>query len=113
MAIEQEDYLTQMHNKLESARTRLKQGTEVKALKASAPSLFEIIDGEISLVVNRLTQEAALTHDEYLSAHGQIRGILKIRNLLDSKEAEAVQAKQEVVALEENIEQIQNDQAQN
>jgi len=109
----QDDYMLQMHNKLEAARTRLKQGQEVKALKDSAPTLFEIIDGEISLVVNTLTQEKPLAYDDYLSAHGQVRGILRIRNLLDSKEAEAVQAKQEVVALEENIEQITNDQKQN
>lgn len=108
----QDDYMLQMHNKLESARKRLNQGQEVKALKASAPTLFEIIDGEISIVVNSLTQDKPLPYDEYLSAHGQVRGILKIRNLLDSKEAEAVQAKQEVTAIEENIENIRNDQKQ-
>jgi hypothetical protein len=107
-----EDYMLQMHNKLEAARDRLKQGTEVKALKASAPTLFEIIDGEISLVVNSMTQEKALSYDDYLSKHGQVRGILKIRNLLDSKEAEAFAAKQEVTALEQNIKQIQDDKKQ-
>lgn len=106
----QDDYMAQMGKKLESARKRLKQGNEVKQLKASAPSLFEIIDGEISLVVNKMTQGEPLEYEEYLSAHGQVRGILKIRNLLDQKEAEAVQAKQEVVAIEKNIENIRNDQ---
>lgn len=109
---QQQDYMVQMNQKLESARKRLKQGKEAKILKDGAPSLFEIIDGEISLVVNRMTQEKALSYDEYLDAHGQVRGILRIRNLIDSREAEAVQAKQEVEALETNVQQIRNDQKQ-
>lgn len=104
------DYIVQLHEKLEGARKRLKQGTEVKALKSAAPTLFEIIDGEISLVANKMTAAEPLEYEEYLSAHGEIRGIMRIRDLLNSKEAEAVQAKQEVTAIEENIENIRNDQ---
>lgn len=106
----QDDYMIQMGKKLDAARARLRQGKEVQALKVGAPTLFEIIDGEISMVVNRMTAEKALSYDEYLDNHGQVRGILRIRNLIDSKDAEAVQAKQEVTAIEENIENIRNDQ---
>lgn len=107
---DQSNYELQLHEKLEAARIRLRQGKEVEALKASAPTLFEIIDGELTLEINKgYNDNKALSYDEYLDSHGAVRGIRKIRNLLNSKEAEAGQAKQEVVALEENIEQIRND----
>jgi hypothetical protein len=106
------DYIQEMQEKLEAARKRVKQGNQVKALKESAPTLFEIIDGEISLVVNRMTQPTPLPYDEYLSTHGQVVGIRKIRDLLNSKEAEAPAAAQEVSGLQDNIKQIKDDQKQ-
>lgn len=106
------DYIQEMSDKLEAARKRVKQGNEVKALKQSAPTLFEIIDGEISLVVNKMTQEKPLDYDAYLSAHGQVVGVRRIRDLLNSKEAEAPQAQAEAKGLEENIKQIKDDQKQ-
>lgn len=109
---EQPDYMTQLNEKLQAARARVKQGNEVKALKESAPTLFEIMDTEISLIVNTMTQEKPLSHDDYLSAHGKVRGVMSIRNLLNSKEAEAPAAQQEVKGIEENIKQIKNDQKQ-
>lgn len=104
------DYIQELSSKLEASRTRLKQGREIKMLKDSAPTLFEIIDGEISLVVNKMTQSAPLSYDEYLSAHGQIVGIRRIRDLINSKEADANQAQQEVQAIEEQLNQFNNEQ---
>lgn len=104
------DYRNDLHQKLESARKRVKQGREVSALKSAAPSLFEIIDTEISLEVNRAFADKPLSYEDYLESHGAVRGIKRIRNLLDSREAEAVQASQEVEAIEGNLKQIENDQ---
>lgn len=105
-------YIQQLEEKLASARKRAKQGREAKILKDSAPSLFEIIDGEISLAVNKMTQDKPVTYDEYLSLHGQVVGIRRIRNLIDSREVEAVQAAGEVEAIQDNLKQIKNDQKQ-
>jgi len=108
------DYETEQRKMLEAAQKRLKQGREVKALKASAPTLYEIMDGEISLIVNKvlLLAETPVSYDEYLSLHGKVRGIMRIRNLLDSKEAEEVSASQEVKALQDNLQQIEDDKKQ-
>jgi hypothetical protein len=103
------DYTQELANKLEAARIRVRQGTEVKQLKASAPTLFEIIDTEISLLVNKMTSNVPMPRDEYLSAHGQVVGIRRIRSLLDSKEAEEVAASQEVQAIEGQLNQFNND----
>lgn len=97
------DYIQQMEEKLKASRARVKTGREMKALKSSAPTLFEIIDGEISLELNRGYGDEALSYEAYLESHGAVRGIRRIRNLIDSKEAEEVQASQEVTAIEDNI----------
>ena len=106
------DYMQDLNAKLQAARKRAREGNEVKALKDSAPSLFEIMDTEISLTVNSMTQDKPLSYDDYLSAHGKIRGVMSIRNLLNSKEAEAPAAQQEVTGIQDNIKQIKNDQKQ-
>ncbi len=110
----EKDYETQMREKLTAAQKRLKQGREAKALKDSAPTLYEILDGEISLIVNKvlLLAETPVSYDEYLSLHGKVRGIMRVRNLLDSKEAEAVSAQQEVTAIQKNLKQIEDDKKQ-
>lgn len=104
------EYTDQLQAKLESARKRVAEGNSVRQLKSSSPMLFEIIDTEISLAVNRAFAEKPLSLEDYLSAHGEVRGIKRIRNLLDSKEAEAVQAHQEVTAIEGNLKQLKDDQ---
>lgn len=106
------DYEQELSAKLEAARKRLRQGREIKALRNSAPTFYEIIDGEVSLLINKMTAEKPLDYDGYLDAHGQVRGILRIRNLLDSKEAEEVAASQEVKAIEDNLKQIKDDKKQ-
>lgn len=106
------DYIQEMEEKLAAARKRLKQGNEVKALKQSAPTLFEIIDSEISLAVNRMTQDKPLDYEGYLSAHGEVKMGKRIRDLINAKEVEAPQAQAEVQGIEENIKQIKDDQKQ-
>lgn len=106
------DYVQELEAKLGATRKRLKAGREMQQLRASAPTLFDIIDGEISLAVNRMTQDKPLPYDEYLSAHGEVKGIKRIRNLIDAKEREASQAQQEVQGIEDNLKQIKNDQSQ-
>jgi len=106
------DYVQELTEKLQASRNRLKQGREMKALKDNAPTLLEIIDGEISLAVNRMTQPKALTYEDYLSNHGQVVGIKRIRDLINSKEAEAVSAQQEVAAIEEQLNQFSDDKKQ-
>lgn len=107
-----DNYEQQLNEKLAAARKRVKQGHEIKALKASAPTLFEIIDGEISLILNRTFSDTPLNYDAYLSAHGEMKGIKRIRNLLDSKEAEAVAANQEVTAIQATLKQMKDDKKQ-
>lgn len=102
------DYLQEMENKLQAARGRVKQGREIKQLKQSAPTLFEIMDSEISLAVTRMTGAIPLSHDEYLSQHGRVAGIKVIRDLLNFKEAEEVAAAQEVAAIQDNIKLVKN-----
>lgn len=102
-------YIEDLEAKLQSSRTRLKAGNEMRALKDSAPTLFEIIDTEITLVVNKMTQATPLSYDEYLTTHGQVVGIRRIRDLINSKEAEAAQAQQEVQAIEGQLKQFSDD----
>lgn len=104
------DYRQELEAKLQAARNRVKQGAQVKHLKAAAPTLFEIIDGEITLEVNKGYGDKPLSYDEYLESHGAVRGIKRIRNLLDSKEAEAQAAQQEVDGITSNIEQLKDDE---
>lgn len=106
------DYEQELNEKLASARKRVSTGREMKALKASAPSLFEIIDGEISLVLNRTFAEKPLPYDEYLNAHGEMKGMKRIRNLIDAKEIDEIQAAQEAEAIKGNLKQIQDDKKQ-
>lgn len=103
------EYTDSLEQKLVSARKRVRQGAEIKQLKASAPTLFEIIDGEISLVVNKMTSSTPLSYDEYLSAHGEVKGIRRIRSLMDSREAEEVAASQEVEAIQGQLNQFKDD----
>lgn len=103
------DYVQEMQEKLKASRARLRQGREIKALKASAPTLFDIIDTEISLELNRgYDDKAPLSYEQYLESHGAVRGIRRIRNLIDAKESEEIQAAQEVEALEENIKLVRS-----
>ena len=83
------DYTQDLAKKLEAARKRLRDAREIKALKSSAPTLFEIIDTEISLLANRaLAGDKPLGYEEYLSAHGEMKMAKRIRNLIDGKEME-------------------------
>ena len=102
------DYIQEMEEKLKASRARVRSGNEMKILKQSAPTLFEIIDGEISIGVTKMTQDTPLSYDEYLSVHGQVVGIKRIRNLIDAKDVEAQQAAQEVKDLENNIKLVKN-----
>lgn len=101
-------YIQEMEAKLKAAQSRVKQGREMKALKAGAPSLVEIIDGEITLAVNKMTQENPLNFNEYLSLHGQVVGIRRIRDLMNSKEVEEVHAAAEAKSIQDNIELVKN-----
>lgn len=104
-------YTEQLEAKLKASRDRVRMGREMKALKASAPTLFEIIDTEISFELNRgYNDSQPLSYNEYLESHGAVRGIRRIRNLIDGKEAEEVQAAQEVTAIQDTLQQIKDDQ---
>lgn len=105
-------YVQELEKKLAAARGRVAKGNQIKALKASAPALFEIIDGEISLGLNKLTAEKALSYDDYLEIHGQIVGIRRIRDLLNSKEVEAPAASQEAEAIQTQLKQFDDDKKQ-
>jgi hypothetical protein len=104
------DYVSELEAKLKSTRQRLKQSREMKHLKAAAPTLFEIIDSEISLAVNRAFGDKPLEYDAYLSAHGEAKGMRRIRDLINSKEADEAQAVQEAKGIQDNLKQIRNDQ---
>ena len=107
------DYLNDLELKLDAARKRVRKGRQVKALKDAAPDLFEIIDGEISLELNRGYAEKPLTHEEYLESHGAVRGIRRIRNLMDSAEREEIAASQEVRVINDQVEQFKKDKDAN
>ena len=105
-------YTDELEAKLQSARQRVKQGREMKALKSSAPTLFEIIDTEISLAVNRAFGDKPLEYDAYVSVHGEVKGIRRIRDLINAKETGEALANQEVQALTEQVKQFKDDQKQ-
>lgn len=105
-------YREELAAKLAAAQRRVKQGREFKNLKAGAPSLFEVIDTEISMEVNRGYGDTPLSYDEYLDSHGAVRGIRRIRNLIDSKEVEADSSAQEVAGIQETLKQFDDDQKQ-
>lgn len=106
------NYRQDLDAKLKAAQKRVRQGRELKALKESAPSLFEIIDGEISMEVNRGYGENPLSHEDYLESHGAVRGIRRIRNIIDAREAEEGVASQEVQGIQETLKQFDNDKKQ-
>lgn len=102
-------YIEDLENKLVAARKRVSQGNEARALKDSAPTLYEIMDTEISLAVNKMTQKEPLSYEDYLSVHGQVVGIRSIRDLLHSKEVEAPAALQEADAIDKQLKQFKQD----
>jgi hypothetical protein len=105
-------YTDELQAKLQAAQKRVRQGKEMKALQDTAPSLLEIIDTEISLAVNRMTGDKPVSYDEYLSLHGQVAGIRRIRNLMDSRIVEEVQASQQVQDIQGTLKQFSDDKKQ-
>lgn len=106
------DYIDDLNKKLASSRKRVRMGKEMAAIKASAPTLFEIIDGEITLAVSMMTKDTALSYDEYLDLHGKVVGMKRIRDLINAKEDDAVGAAQEVASIEGQLKQFKNDSQQ-
>lgn len=107
------EYLDDLNKKLESARKRVRKGRQVKALKDAAPDLFEIIDGEITLEINKGYGEIPLTRDEYLESHGAVRALKRMRNLMDAAEKDEVAAAQEVKVINDQVEQFKKDKELN
>lgn len=107
------DFEQQLNEKLKAARKRVRQGREVKILKKSAPLLFEIMDTEISLSVNRMTGTKPLSHEDYLAEYGKVVGIRQVRSLLESKEVEEKAASDEALALDKQIKQFKDDKKAN
>lgn len=103
-------YVEQLNEKLGSAQKRVRQGREMNALKAAAPTLYEIIDLEISIEINKGYGDKPLPYHEYMASHGAAAGIRRIRNLMTGKEADEVPAAQEAEAIRDNLKQIKNDQ---
>lgn len=101
-------YQSDLGKKLAAAQERVRTGRQVKALKQAAPDFFEIIDLEISLSVNRAFGDKPLPYDDYLTEHGKVAGMRRVRDLLNSKEAEEVAASQEVTAIQETLSSVQN-----
>lgn len=106
------DYRQELSAKLDAARKRVRQGREMSALQGSAPTLFEIIDGEISLELNRAFGDTPLSYDEYMESHGAVRGIRRIRNLIDAKAIQAESSAAEVDAITETLKQFDDDAKQ-
>lgn len=103
------EYTDDLKKKLESARKRVRKGRQVKAIKEAAPDILEIIDGEISLEINRGYGDKPLNYEEYLESHGAVRGIKRIRNLMDAAEVDEASAAQEVKVINEQLEQFKKD----
>lgn len=106
------DYQQELNQKLAAARKRLRQGRQIRALKSAAPSLFEIIDGEISLELNRGYGDVPLSYEAYLESHGAVRGIRRLRNLMDARTIEEESASNEVKVIQDQLKQFDNDKQQ-
>lgn len=106
------EYEIELSNKLEAARKRVKYSNEMKHVKSVAPTLFSIIDDEMSILLNKMTQDEPLSNEEYLDAHGKFMGMKRIRNLIDAKELDGIAASQEVDAIQDQLKQFDNDKKQ-
>lgn len=106
MAEAADRYVQDLETKLKTARERVRKGRQVKALKEQAPIVFEIIDMEVSLALNKMAGDKPLSYDEYLAEHGAARALRNVRNLLDSAEKEEVVAAGEATQIAQQIEDI-------
>lgn len=107
------DYIQELEANLNAARKRATTGTQVKVLKSNAPALFDVIDGEVTLLVNKMTAADPLDRDTYLDIHGQLRGIMRIRDLLNAKEAEADAAIAQTQDVESQLKQMKAERKAN
>src|SRR5690349_8586155 len=101
-----EKYQKELVEKLAAAQKRVRQGRAVKALKDNAPDLFEIIDIEITLGLNKLTQPEPLSDREHLATHGYIKGLQKARDIMNAVEKQEVSAAAEARAVDEQLQSI-------
>lgn len=98
-----DDYIKNLTAKRDAARKRVNEGRAVKALKDNAPALFELIDTEISLALNRMTQPTPLSDRDYLAAHGEIKALQRIRSVLEAREVEEVAQAEQAKILDEQL----------
>lgn len=98
--------MQELNDKLNAARKRVNKSRNFKAIQEASPDLLEVMDLEVSLALNRMTADEALSYDEYLSEHGVVKGIRKIRNLMNSAIAEEQSASNEVNEIEKQIKSI-------
>lgn len=99
-------YRQELEEQLVSARERIRQGREAKNLKDNSKVLYEIIDLEISLLVNEMAGGTPLDRDTYLDVHGQLKGIRRIRDLLESKIVELPSVEQTAEATQNQLESL-------
>lgn len=102
-------YIEQLEDTLAQKRKDIADARHIKVLKSAAPLLFEIMDTEVSLLLNKMTQDEPLTHEQYLSAHGQVVGVRRIRNLLTKKESGEENALVEAKVIEDQLGELKKD----
>lgn len=68
--------------------------------------LLDIVDKEISLLLNKMAKKNPLSDREYLSAHGGIMALKEIRLTLKGKENDYERAKQQSEAAETQLKQV-------
>lgn len=79
------DYRKELGARLASAQRRVRMGVIAKALNDSKDSvaLFAIIDEEISVIANDILGTKPLDEKEYISKHGEMKGLKRLRQMIE------------------------------
>ena len=100
------DYITDLTASLERNRKKIKDSRSIRVFKEGVPVIFDVIDGEISLIVNQMTAKEPLDRDIYLERHGRIRALTDLRRLLDVKADEGDTLVETVKSQEAQLKQV-------
>lgn len=110
--MEEITYRQQLENQLQDARKRLADAIAANNFKADVNGqvALDIIDLQISTLVDGMTSVTPLDRDSYLQSHGQIAALRQFRATLNDKATADKQINAEVELLNEQIAQFESDQ---
>ena len=98
------NYKQEIQAHLKLARKRLSNIENKKNLLASPEGEFlqEYIDNRASYIISQITSKTPLSDRDYLSAHGSVREIHKLREVLSAEEDPA-KVQEEIATYEQQL----------